>query len=121
MTYYDWKITHSEVMSWVSRQAGILIHQRDSRVGSLSEFTEFLQSSRTRPNYSSENSVESEWILAELSCSSYSEDSRQVEKLSGPQNLASLSTLQRMNLGHYRKLNLTLFTLLCGGGYGGYL
>jgi hypothetical protein len=50
MTYYDWQITHSEVMSWVSRQARILIHQRDSRVGSLSEFIEFWQSSRTRPN-----------------------------------------------------------------------
>jgi hypothetical protein len=25
MTYYDWYITHSEVMSWVSRQAKILI------------------------------------------------------------------------------------------------
>jgi hypothetical protein len=36
MTYYDWQITHSEVMSWVSQQAGILIYQRDSRVGSLS-------------------------------------------------------------------------------------
>jgi hypothetical protein len=31
--------------------------------------------------------------------SSYFEDSRQARKSSGPQNLASLSTLQRMNLG----------------------
>jgi hypothetical protein len=36
------------VMSWVSQQARIPIHQRDSRVGSLSEFTEFWQNSRTR-------------------------------------------------------------------------
>jgi hypothetical protein len=41
MTYYEWQITHSEVMSWVSRQARILIHERDSRVGSLSKFIEF--------------------------------------------------------------------------------
>jgi hypothetical protein len=41
MTYYDWQITHSEVMLWVSQQDRILIHQRDSRVGSLSEFIEF--------------------------------------------------------------------------------
>jgi hypothetical protein len=33
MTYYDWQITHSEVMSWDSRHAVIPIHQRDSRVG----------------------------------------------------------------------------------------
>jgi hypothetical protein len=38
MTYYDWQITHFEVMLWVSRQARIPIHQRDSRVGSLLEF-----------------------------------------------------------------------------------
>jgi hypothetical protein len=38
MTYYDWQITHSEVMSWVSRQAKIPIHQMDSSVGSLSKF-----------------------------------------------------------------------------------
>jgi hypothetical protein len=50
MTYYDWQITHSEVMSWVPRQAKILIHQRDSRVGSLSEFAAFQQSSRTQWN-----------------------------------------------------------------------
>jgi hypothetical protein len=36
---------------------------------------------------------------AEHMRSSYSEDSREVGKSSGPQNLASLSTLQRMNLG----------------------
>jgi hypothetical protein len=41
MTYYDWQITHSELMPWVSQQAGIPIQQRDSRVGSLSEFAEF--------------------------------------------------------------------------------
>jgi hypothetical protein len=41
MTYYDWQIIHSEVMLWVSQQAGIPIHQRDSRVGSLLEFIEF--------------------------------------------------------------------------------
>jgi hypothetical protein len=99
MTYYDWQITHSEVMSWVSRQAGIPIHQRDSRVGSLSEFTEFWQSSRTRLDYSSENSVKSEWIPAEIPRLSYFEDSRQAGKSSGLQNLSSLSTLQRMNLG----------------------
>jgi hypothetical protein len=38
MDDYVWQITHSEVMSQVSRQAGILIHQRDLRVGSLLEF-----------------------------------------------------------------------------------
>jgi hypothetical protein len=85
-------------MSHISQQAGILIHQRDLRVGSLSEFEEFWQSSRTRLNQSSENSIEPEWILAELPCSSYSEDSRKAEKSSGPQNLTSLSTLQRLNL-----------------------
>jgi hypothetical protein len=41
MTYYDWQITHSEVLSRVSRQARIPIHQRDSRVGSLLEFVKF--------------------------------------------------------------------------------
>jgi hypothetical protein len=41
MTYYDWQITHFEVMSWYYRQAEIPIHQRDSRVGSLSEFAKF--------------------------------------------------------------------------------
>jgi hypothetical protein len=46
-----------------------------------------------------ENSTEREWILAELLRLSYSEYSRQAEKSSGPQNLASLSTLQRINLG----------------------
>jgi hypothetical protein len=109
MTYYDWEITHFEVMSHVSQQAGILIHQRDSRVSSLSEFEEFWQSSRTRLNQSLENSIEPEWILAELPCSSYSEDSRKVEKSSGPQNLTSLSTLQRLNL------EAPFFTLSAGG------
>jgi hypothetical protein len=37
MTYYDWQITHSEVMLWDSREAEIPKHQRDSRVGSLLE------------------------------------------------------------------------------------
>jgi hypothetical protein len=46
MTYYNWQITHSEAMSQVSRQARILIHQKDSRISSLSEFIEFRQSSR---------------------------------------------------------------------------
>jgi hypothetical protein len=41
-----------------------------------------------------EISTEPEWILAELLRSSYSEDSRQAGKSSGPQNLTSLSTLQ---------------------------
>jgi hypothetical protein len=76
MTYYDWQISNSEVMSWVPRQAEIPIHQRDSRVISLSEFAKFQQSSRTRLNYSLENSVEPEWIPVELPHSSYSEDSR---------------------------------------------
>jgi hypothetical protein len=101
----------------VSRQARILIQQRDSRVGSLSEFIEFPQSFRTRPNQSSENSVEPEWILTELPRSSYSEDSRQAAKSSGPQNLASLSTLQRLNLEAPwgGGLNLTFFTPSAGG------
>jgi hypothetical protein len=64
MTFYDWQITHFEVMSQVSRQVGILIHQRDSRVGSLSEFIEFRQSSSTQPNKSWENPIEPEWIPA---------------------------------------------------------
>jgi hypothetical protein len=50
MTHYDSQMTHSEVMSRVSQQARIPIHQRDSRVSSLSEFAEFRQSSRTRSN-----------------------------------------------------------------------
>jgi hypothetical protein len=79
-------------MSWVSRQAGILIHQRDLRVGSLLEFYEF------RLNQSSENSVELKWIPTEVPRSSYSKNSRQAGKSSGPQNLAYLSTLQRLNL-----------------------
>jgi hypothetical protein len=59
--------------------------------------------------------VESEWIPAELACSSYSEDSRQAGKSSGPQNLASLSGLQEWTCEYYRWLNLTLFTLSVGG------
>jgi hypothetical protein len=50
MTYYDWQITHFMVMSWVSQEARILIHQRDSRVSSLLEFTEFWQSFHTQSN-----------------------------------------------------------------------
>jgi hypothetical protein len=98
MTSYDWQITNSEVMSWVFRQAEIPIHQRDSRVGSPSKFTEFWQSFRTRPNLSSETSVDPEQISAELPHWSYSKDSRQVGKSSGPQKLTSLSTPQRLNL-----------------------
>jgi hypothetical protein len=105
MIYCDWQITHSEVMSWVSWQAGIPIHQRDSRVGSLSEFAEFQQSSYTRPNKTLENSVKSEWILAELPRLCYSEDSWQAGKSSDPQNLASLSLLYkfrgRTDFGHW--------------------
>jgi hypothetical protein len=41
----------------------------------------------------SENYVEPERIPTELPHSSYSEDSQQAGKSSGPQNLASLSTL----------------------------
>jgi hypothetical protein len=102
-------------MSRVSRQVGIPIHQRDSRVGSLSKFTEFWQSFHTRPNQSSENSTELEWIPAELSRLSYFEYFRQSEKSSDPQNLASLSTLQEWTWEHYRGLNLTLFTLSARG------
>jgi hypothetical protein len=102
-------------MSWVSQQARILIHQKDSRVGSLSEFAEFLQSFCTRPNWSLENSIEPERILAELPCLRYSKDSWQARKSSGPQNLASLSTLQEWTWEHYRGLNLTLFTLSARG------
>jgi hypothetical protein len=40
-----------------------------------------------------------EWIPAELPRLSNSDDTRQVGKSSSPQNLTSLSTLQRMNLG----------------------
>jgi hypothetical protein len=40
-----------------------------------------------------ENSVEPKRILVELLRLSYSDDSRQAGKSSGPQNLASLSTL----------------------------
>jgi hypothetical protein len=90
MTYNDWEITYFEVMSWVSRQAEISIHKRDSSVGSLSEFTEFWQSFHTRLNQSSKNSVEPEWIPAELLHLTYSEDSQQARKSTGPRNLASL-------------------------------
>jgi hypothetical protein len=69
------------------------VHQRDSRVSSLSEFTEFWQSFYTRPISSLENSVEPERIPAELPRSSYSKDSQQAGKSFGPQNLSSLSTL----------------------------
>jgi hypothetical protein len=51
--------------------------------------------------------------------SSYSEDSQQAGKSSGPQNLVSLSTLQRLNLeapwGGGVGLNLTFFTLSARG------
>jgi hypothetical protein len=86
-------------MSRVSPQAGIPIHQRDSRADSLSEFVQFRQRFRTRLNKSSENSIEPEQILVELSRSSYSEDSQQVGKSSGPQNLVSLSLLYENELG----------------------
>jgi hypothetical protein len=56
-----------------------------------------------------------EQIPVELPCSSYSKDSRQVGKSSGPQNLTSLSTLQEWTWEHCRGLNLTLFTLSTGG------
>jgi hypothetical protein len=102
-------------MSQVSRQTVISIHQRDTRIDSLLEFAEFRQSFRTRPNLSSENSVRPEWILAELPRSSYSEDSWEVRKSSGPQNLASLSTLLELTSEHYRGLHLTLFTLSARG------
>jgi hypothetical protein len=36
-------------MLWVSQQVRIPIHRRDSRVGTLSKFIEFQQSSHTRP------------------------------------------------------------------------
>jgi hypothetical protein len=42
--------------------------------------------------------IQPEWIPLDLLRSSYFEDSQQAGKSSGPQNLASLSTLQRMNL-----------------------
>jgi hypothetical protein len=102
-------------MSQVSQHARILIHQRDSRVGPLSEFTEFQQSFRTRPNKIFEISVEPEWIPVSLLRLSYSKDSWQVRKPSGPHNLTSLSTLQEWTWEHYRGLNLTLFTLFAGG------
>jgi hypothetical protein len=101
-------------MSQVSWQAGIPIHQRDSRIISLSEFVEFWQSFRTRLNQS-KNSVEPEWILTELPRLSYFEDSWQAGKSSGPQNFASLSTLQEWTWEHYRGRNLTLFTPSIGG------
>jgi hypothetical protein len=97
-------------MSQVSRQARILIHQRDLRVGSLSKLAKFWQSFHTRSNQSTKNSVIPEWIPAELKRSSYLEDSRQAGKSSDPQNLASLSTLQEWTWDHYRGLNLTFFT-----------
>jgi hypothetical protein len=106
-------------MLWISRQARILIHQRDSRISSLSEFTKFWRSFRTRLNQSLENSIESEQILAELLCSSYSEDSRQPGKSSSPQNLASLSTLQEWTWEQYRGLHLTFFTFLSRGEHHG--
>jgi hypothetical protein len=117
MTSYDWQITYSKVMSWVSRQAKIPIHQSDSRVGSLLKFAEFEQSFRTRPNQSSENSVEPEWLPVELLCLRYSEDSQQARKSFGPQNLASLSIIQRLNLEAPwgGGLNLTFFTLAVVG------
>jgi hypothetical protein len=94
MTYYDWQITHSEVISWVSQHAGILIHQRDSRVDSLSELAEFWQTS--------ENSVESERIP------------RTPDMTENPPALRTspISLLYKeWTWEHYRKLNLTFFTL----------
>jgi hypothetical protein len=106
-------------MSRFSREARILIHQRDSRVSPLSKFREFRQSFRTRPNWSMENFIKPERNLAELPCSSYSEDSRHAGKSSGPHNLASLSTLQERTWEHYRGLSLTLFTLSARAEHGG--
>jgi hypothetical protein len=108
-------------MSEVSRQARILIHQRDSRVGSLSEFTEFQQRFRTQPNQSLKNSVDPEWISAELPRSSYYEDSRQARKSSDPQNLASLFST-KIEFGSPfggGGLNLTFFTLSARGEHHG--
>jgi hypothetical protein len=90
---------HSSTRVLLFLTYGFLSHQRDSRVGSLSEFTEFWQSFCTQLNKISENSVKPEWILAELSHSSYSQDSRQDGKSSGPQNLVSLSLLYKNELG----------------------
>jgi hypothetical protein len=108
-------------MSEVSRQARILIHQRDSRVGSLSEFTEFQQRFRTQPNQSSKNSVDPEWISAELPRSSYYEDSH---KPGNPLTLRTLPlcSLQRLNLEvplGGGGLNLTFFTLSARGEHHG--
>jgi hypothetical protein len=50
----------------------------------------------TRPAWKTPS--EPKWIVAELLHSSYSEDSRQARMSSGPQNLTSLSILQRLNL-----------------------
>jgi hypothetical protein len=62
------------------------------------------------------NSIEPKWNPAELPRSSYSEDSRQFGKTSCPQNLTSLSTLQRLNLeAPWRVLNLTFYTLSIRG------
>jgi hypothetical protein len=101
-------------MPRVSQQAGISIHQRDSRVSSLPKFTIFWQSFYTRPKKSSEKFIKPEWIPAELSLSSYSEYSQQAGKSYGPQNQTSLSTLQEWTWEHYRGLNLTFFTLSTG-------
>jgi hypothetical protein len=111
MTYYDWQITHSEVMSRVSRQARIPIHQRDSRVHSLSEFIEFRLSSstltelelkklyRTWEDSDRASALELLWGLP---------ISLEVFQSSEPR----LSLLYKeWTWKHYRKLNLTFFTL----------
>jgi hypothetical protein len=76
----------------------ILIHQRDPRVDSV-RIHRILVELLDLTELELRNSIESKWIPVELPRSSYSKDSQQAGKSSSAQNLASLATLQRMNLG----------------------
>jgi hypothetical protein len=66
-----------------------------------------------------ENIIEPERISVELLCSSYSEGSQHAGKSSGPQNLASLSTLLELNLEALWRLNSYFLHTFCQEEYGG--
>jgi hypothetical protein len=99
-------------MSWVSRQAAIPIHQSDSRVGSLSEFTKIPAETphstelelgnfhRTWMDSDRASALELLWGLL---------TSREILQPLKPH--LSLSSLQKWTWEHDRGLNLTLFTL----------
>jgi hypothetical protein len=67
---------------------------------------------------SSRNSVEPEWILAELPRSSYLEDTRHAGKSSALRTSPLSLVYKEWTWEHYRKLNVTFFTLSIGRSMG---